>query len=266
MAAHPSSPCRLALVQMLVEPASRDVNLARALRHVDAAVAQGADVVLLPEALPLGWMDADTRDLADAIPDGPTCRAFRDAARRTGAHVCTGLVERAGEEVFNAAVLIGPGGDVLLHHRKVHELDIAQPLYGRGDRLGVARTPWGPVGLMICADAFADGLVVSRTLGLMGAAMILSPCAWAVPPDHDETREPYGRLWRESYAPVAREFGLWIAGASNVGAIGAGPWQVHACIGRSLVVDPDGAVVVQGPYGERAETILYVDVVPRGTP
>lgn len=259
------SPCRLALVQMRVEPASRDENLARGLRHIDAAAAQGADIVLLPEALPLGWMDAETRDFADAIPDGPTCSAFRDAARRTGVHVCTGLVERAGHEVFNAAVLIGPGGDVLLHHRKLHELDIAQPLYGRGDRLGVARTPWGRVGLMICADAFADGLVVSRTLGLMGAHIILSPCAWAVPPDHDNTRDPYGRLWRESYAPVAREFGLWVAGASNVGTIGSGPWQGHACIGCSLVVGPDGTPAVEGPYGPRAETILYVDVLPRPT-
>jgi len=254
---------RLALVQMQVEPSARAANLARALHHIDDAAGRGADVVLLPEALPLGWMDATTADLADAIPDGPSCHAFREAARRTGVYVCTGLAERAGSEVFNAAVLIDPQGHVLLHHRKLHELAIARPLYGRGDRLGVAQTPWGRVGLMICADAFADGLVVSRTLGLMGADVILSPCAWAVPADHDNLAEPYGTLWRDCYGTVAREYGLWIAGASNVGPIAAGPWQGHACIGCSLVVSPTGEPVLQGPYGVDAETVLQVDVTPR---
>lgn len=261
----PTPSLRLALVQMRLEPASHEANLARALNHVDVAASHGADIVLLPEALPLGWMDAMTCELADAIPDGATCTAFREAARRSGVYVCTGLVERAGPEVFNAAVLIDPRGDVRLHHRKLHELEIARPLYGRGDRLAVTQTSWGRLGLMICADAFADGLVVSRTLGLMGADVILSPCAWAVPADHDNLAEPYGGLWRDSYGAVAREYGLWIAGASNVGPIAAGPWRGHLCIGCSLVVGPTGEPVLQGPYGVDAETVLYADLPPRAT-
>lgn len=255
---------RLALVQLLVTPGAREANLKRACTHVETAARQGADVVLLPEALPVGWMDSSTRQHADAVPDGATCKAFRDAARAAAVYVCTGIVERAGDNVYNAAVLIDPGGHVLLHHRKIHELDIAHDLYARGDRLGVARTPFGTVGLMICADGFAEGLVVSRTLGLMGADVILSPCAWAVPPDHDDTREPYGRLWRDSYGAVARDFSLWIAGCSNVGPIVTGPWAGHACIGCSLVVDPTGTAVAEGPYGADAETILHVDMPRSG--
>jgi predicted amidohydrolase len=120
-------------------------------------------------------------------------------------------------------------------------------------------------GVMICADAFARAQVVSRTLGLMGADVILSPCAWAVPANHDNLQQPYGALWRENYGPVARDFRLWIAGASNVGMLTAGPWQGHRCIGCSLVVGPEGQVVLQGPYGHDADAILYADVatVPR---
>lgn len=250
---------RLALAQLHVEPGDRTGNLARALVAIADAAGRGADVVLLPEALPLGWMAADTAQLADAVPDGPTCVAFRAAAARSSVHICTGIVERAGDDVFNAAVLIGPGGDVLLHHRKLNELDIAHDLYARGDRLGVAKTPWGRVGLMICADAFAPGEVVSRTLAMMGAEVILSPCAWAVPPDHDQARTPYGDLWRDCYGTVARAHGLWIAGASNVGPITSGEWAGHACIGCSMVVGPDGDVVAQGPYG--VEATICVDVV-----
>lgn len=251
---------RLAVVQLRVDPGARQATLDRAVAAVEQAAAQGADIVLLPEALPLGWMAAETRTAAASIPDGAACSAFRAAAARTGSLVCTGLVERAGEVVYNAAVLIGPTGDVVLHHRKLNELDLASDLYARGERLAVADTRHGRIGLMICADAFAPGEVVSRTLGLMGARLILSPCAWAVPPDHDQGRTPYGDLWRQCYGIVARDHGLWIAGASNVGLITAGPWTGHACIGCSLIVGPDGQVVAQGPYGVDAETTIIVDL------
>ena len=251
---------RLALAQLRVDPRDRDATLARALQHIADAAHRHADIVLLPEALPLGWMAADTRENADAIPDGATCVAFREAAARHRVFVCTGLVERQGDAIFNAAVLIDRHGDVLLHHRKVNELEIAHDLYTRGDRLGVADTSLGRLGLMICADAFAPGEVVSRTLALMGAGIILSPCAWAVPPDHDNTREPYGDLWRRCYGSVAREHRLWIAGASNVGPITSGPWHGHACIGCSLVVGPDGEPALEGPYGIDADALLMVDM------
>jgi predicted amidohydrolase len=116
------------------------------------------------------------------------------------------------------------------------------------------------MGLMICADAFAAGQVITRTLGYMGADIILSPSAWAVPADHDNAKEPYGKLWLDNYCPVARAFRTWIAAASNVGWITDGPWKGRPCIGCSLVVDPAGQAVLQGPYGAEAETILYVDI------
>jgi predicted amidohydrolase len=113
---------------------------------------------------------------------------------------------------------------------------------------------------MICADAFANGQVVSRTLALMGATIILSPCAWAVPADHDNVRTPYGRVWLDNYGPVARDFRIWIAGCSNVGAINDGPWRGRNCIGCSLVIGPNGQPALRGPYGVEAEEILYLDV------
>jgi predicted amidohydrolase len=253
-------PFKLAMVQMRVEPGAKERNLFHAAKLVGQAAAQGAQVVVLPEALPLGWTDSSTRDLADEIPGGETCRRLGEIARDHGIHVCSGVVERAGDSIFNAAVLIGPSGDVLLHHRKLNELEIAHDSYAQGDRLAVTHAPLGCLGIMICADAFARGQIVSRTLGLMGAQMILSPCAWAVPVEHDNAREPYGQLWRDHYGPVARDFGLWIAGVSNVGPIRSGPWAGRKCIGCSLLVGPDGGEVLQGPFGEDAETILFAEI------
>jgi len=258
-----TAPIRLALIQMLVAGGERERNLAHALDLVAQAARDGADLVVLPEALPLGWTDPSAAELADAIPDGPTCAALRDAAREHRIHLASGIVERDGDRVYNAAVLLDPAGDVLLHHRKLNELDIGHPFYAVGDRLGVADTALGRLGLMICADAFAADRVVTRTLGLMGAQLIVSPSAWAVPADHDQDAEPYGDLWRNAYRPVCTEHGLWIAGVSNVGWIPAGPWEGRKCIGTSLVMGPDGAVAAQGAYGPEAEEIVWCDVTLR---
>lgn len=246
----------LAMIQMRVEGGQKQRNLQHARELIDRAAEQGAEVVLLPEAIPLGWTHSSARKEADAVPDGESCAMLHEMARKHSIYVCGGVIERAGERIFNSAVLISPDGDLLLHHRKLNELDIAHDLYARGDRLRVAHTPLGTFGLMICADAFVQGQVISRTLGVMGAQVILSPCAWAVDTAHDNVRDPYGQLWLDSYQPVAREFRLWIAGCSNVGWITDGPWKGRKCIGCSLVIAPSGEPMTRGPYGENAETIL----------
>jgi predicted amidohydrolase len=243
---------KVALIQMRVDPAAKAKNLARAEALISQAAASGHEVLVMP----LGWTDPSARTEADEIPNGESCSRLRSAARRDQVYVCSGIVERFGTRIFNSAVLIAPDGEMLIHYRKIHELDIAHDLYARGDRLHVAHTPLGTIGVMICADGFAPGQVISRTLGLMGAKLILSPCAWAVPADHDNQKDPYGKLWLDSYRPVAREFRLSIVGVSNVGPISVGPWKGRKCIGNSLVVGPDGRELLRGPYGEGAEAIL----------
>lgn len=256
----PARSFKLALAQMAVFAGQRDRNVAHAVAMIASAAKAGAAVVLLPEALDLGWTYPASRERAEPIPEGGVCRAYRAAAREHGVYVCAGLTERSGAAVFNAAVLISPQGEVLLHHRKLNELEIAHDVYDQGDRLTVVRTPLATFGLMICADAFAGRQIVGRVLGLMGAEVILSPSAWAVPPGYDHLQKPYGDDWQEIYAAVARDYGLWVAGCSNVGVIDGGPWHGHACIGRSLVVGPAGTAALVGPYGHAAEKLLLVDV------
>jgi predicted amidohydrolase len=242
---------------MTVEPARPEENLVRAVERIAEAARAGADTVLLPETLDCGWTHPSARELAGPVPGGEAFERLRQAAADHQVMVCAGLVERCGERLFNAAVLVSPAGELLLHYRKLHELDFARELYSCGDRLGVAETPHGRVGVMICADAFAKGLVISRTLGHMGARIILSPCAWAVPPDFGD--EPYGQLWRDSYCPPARKYKMWIAGCSNVGPVTAGEWAGWQCIGSSMVIGPEGPLAQAG-YGPRADEMLMVNI------
>ncbi len=252
----------LALIQMAVEGGDKAGNLARAAERVGTASANGASIVLLPEAMDLGWTHPSALTEAEPIPDGRSFQTLSALAKEYGLYVCSGLVEKTPEAVYNAAVLIDPQGTLRLLHRKLNELEIGHACYAQGDRLQVCATEFGTIGLMICADAFARDRVISRALGYMGADLILSPSSWAVPPDHDNRKEPYGGTWQAAYQPVAQEFAIWIAGASNVGRLTAGPWQGWNCIGCSQVVAPTGETVVLGPYGVDADTILYVNIEP----
>ena len=251
---------RVAMCQMRVEGGRKKENLIRADRIIDKAARAGADVALLPECLDLGWTDPSASSESEPIPGGMAFQKISRAAAAAGIYVCAGLTERDGDTVYNSAVLIGRDGALLGKHRKLNELDFALDCYRRGGRIGVVETEIGTVGIMICADAFVDSRIYSRALGSMGADMILSPCAWAVPEDHDNDAEPYGELWRSSYVPVAREYGVAIVGVSNVGRIRGGPWAGRHCIGSSLAIDCQGREILQAPYGVNAEAMPLADI------
>jgi len=250
---------RLAMAQMRVEWGAPGSNLAHACDLVAEGAAQGCELVLLPECLDIGWTHPDTCALAEPVP-GPRSRMLAAAAQRHAVWVVAGLTEATPGATYNCAVMISPEGELVLKHRKINVLEIAMPWYAVGDRLGVAQTPWGRVGVDICADNFANSLVLGRSLGRMGARCILSPCAWAVDADHDNEADPYGEPWRASYSDLAREFDMPVVGVSNVGWIGGGPWQGRKCIGCSLAVARTGEVITWGPYGADAEAVTAIEL------
>lgn len=251
---------KLAIVQMYVEPGNLEKNLSHAEALIKEAAGAKAHVVLLPEVMDLGWTHSAAKTMASAIPEGKTCSRMSSLAKKYDVYLCFGMVEKDGERTYNSAVMMDNKGNVLLKHRKLNELDIAHDMYAQGDRLGVCPSPWGTFGLMICADATAKDHVLTRSLGYMGADVILSPSSWAVPPDHDNQKDPYGKTWFDAYIPVAREFSMWIASASNVGPVTEGPWKNWRCIGCSMIIGADGQKKIVGPYGETAEKILYFDI------
>jgi predicted amidohydrolase len=177
--------------------------------------------------------------------------------------VVSGLVERAGSRLYNAAVLIDPRGQIVLHHRKINELDIAHDLYAIGDRLAVVHTDVGTLGISICADNFPNSLAIGHVLARMGAQLLLSPSAWAVDADHDNQAEPYGERWRRAFGELGKLYDLPVVAASNVGWLTDGPWKGRKAIGCSLATDHRGQIVAEGPYGESAEALIVVDVALR---
>lgn len=250
---------RLGMGQIMVEAGQPQANLDRAVAMIAQSAGAGCDLVILPECLDIGWTDPSARTLAQPIP-GSHSERLSTAAKDNSVHVVAGLVERAGPRLFNAAILIDSEGNQRLLHRKINELDIAADLYSVGDRLSVVETRFGVVGVDICADNFPDSLAIGHVLARMGAQIILSPSAWAVPPDHDNLKDPYGTLWITAYQRLSKLYDLPIVGVSGVGRLTDGPWKGWKLIGCSIAMGPDGRVLAQGTYGESAESLIIVDV------
>jgi predicted amidohydrolase len=250
---------RIGMAQMLVEGAQPAANLERAEAFVRDALSKSCQLVVLPECMDLGWTDPSARRLAQPIP-GPHTQRLAHSAVQTGVYIVAGLVERAGNQLYNAAALIDPRGEILLVHRKINELEIAHDLYSIGDRLAVAHTALGTLGISICADNFPNSLAMGHVLARMGAQVLLSPSAWAVDADHDNQVTPYGDRWRRAYGELGRLYDLPVIGVSNVGWLTDGPWKGRKAIGCSLATNHHGEILAVGPYGETAEELIVVDV------
>ena len=246
---------RVAMAQMLVEGGALESNLQRAFDVIHESAEAEADLVVLPECLDVGWTHPSAHDLATPIP-GPVSAQLADVARECGLHIVAGLTERDGDRIYNAAVLIDDRGELLLKHRKISILEIAKDIYARGTKVEVVDTKFAKIGINICADNFPETLHIARTQAMMGAEFIFSPCAWAVPPDHDNEKDPYGDLWRDAYSTLTSEFPIIIIGVSNVGVITGGPWQGHRCIGCSLAIGPNGQAIAQAPYDVECVSII----------
>ena len=91
---------RVASVQMESAPLDKEANLAKVERLTAEAVSRGAEIVAFPECCVTGYWHLRKRGqdellaLAERLPDGPTGERLRSLARRHGAVVGAGLVER----------------------------------------------------------------------------------------------------------------------------------------------------------------------------
>ncbi|MBO9571759.1 MAG: carbon-nitrogen hydrolase family protein [Chitinophagaceae bacterium] len=250
---------KVAMAQMDVKGNDIETNLKSAERLVADAAKGGAQIVILPECMDIGWTHPGSLQNATTIPDGKVYTKLVELAKKNNIYICSGMTEKDGAKHYNTAVFINPKGELLLKHRKINELGIGKPYYAVGDRLNVVDTELGRFGVMICADALPWDRSITTALARMSPDIILSPCSWAVPPGFDNKVTPYGDLWRDAYMPVAGQFSTYILGVSNVGPIVDGPWKGWDCIGASLAVDNKGKEIVQCPFGVDAESITYVD-------
>ena len=201
------------------------------------AARQNADLVVLPEcAWPAYFLGSRGAYLAARAAGMPGPAEFLTRLGRLAGElhiaVCCGYVEEQPDRLYNTATLIGSDGRILGHHRKCFLWAFDHDTFDAGDALTPIHTPFGRVGLLVCADARLPE--IPATLATGGAELLLQPTAWvnAGPPDGLWNPQP------EFLIPTrASEFGLPIAAASKWGV--EGPIEF---VGSSLICDAAGRV------------------------
>ena len=250
---------RIGMIQMNVEYHDPMHNLAHAENLVAQAAAMGAEICILPECMDLGWATPDAIAYAQPVP-GTISSRLCEIARMHQVWLVSGLTERSDNKLYNAALLISNEGKILLKHRKINILSDVEYMYRVGDRLCVADTPFGVIGISICADNLSPSLCLGHSLARMGAQLLLSPSAWAVTPDRNVITHPYGQEWHSPYSTLSKLYHIPVIGVSNVGDMPHGVWKGWKAIGNSIAYDSDGTCVAVLPYGVDAETVHVIEV------
>jgi predicted amidohydrolase len=219
-------------------------NCARAVSLVrDCVAATGAELVVLPESVTTGFtpgVGVETLwNLMSEIP-GPVLDPFTAVATELGVHLVLGSYERAPQRgvVHNAAVVIGPSGDVLGAYRKTHPFGGERVDRGGwvtpGEDVCVVDTPLGRIGLIICFDG--DYPELSRITAIKGAEIICRPSALLRSAD----------LWELTNRARAYDNHVYVIGANATGVDPAGVIY----FGNSMIVTPIAEVVARAASHE----------------
>lgn len=248
----PESPVRVACIQFEPRIGAKLGNVERSLGLIAAAASGGAQLVVLPELCNTGYVFESRREafgLAEPIPDGPTVRAWAEAARSHGLYIVAGITELADQALFNSAAVVGPEGFVGVY-RKNH-LWGDENLFFEPGNLGVPvfRTPIGRIACAICYDIWFPE--VFRLAALQGADILCVPTNW-VPMAEQPADLPV--MANVLAMGGAHSNSLFVAAADRVGIEREQPF-----IGNSLIVSCTGWPLA-GPASRDGEEILVADL------
>jgi predicted amidohydrolase len=250
---------KLGLGQLLVEGGEPERNFERAEKMIKKAAQEGCQLILLPETIDFAWTHPSALNESQPIP-GLFSDFFSTAAAKHNIYICLGLTERLDDKNYNAAILIDNTGKIVLKYHKINLLEVEFPFYEVGQQLRVIDTPFGKIGVNICADNYGDSLHIGHSLARMGAQIILSPSSWTVDYHVTEIDEPYHEKWFKPFHLLASMHDIIVASATSVGYIVGGPYEGKKKVGKSLVVDKSG-ILAEGMFNEFAGELKTIDLI-----
>jgi deaminated glutathione amidase len=231
-----------------------DENRTKAISLVDKASSQGAQLIVLPEAIVcLGSLDK--RQAAAEPLAGPTATMLREAAKRNNIYLVGGsfLEKQEGQDkVYNTCLFIGPDGNVISVYRKIHLFKIDVPgdvvfdesqVVASGEKIVTADSPFGILVFSICYDLRFPELY--RALAERGACIVTVPAAFAMKTGKDH--------WETLLRARGIENQVFILASAQIGNKPDG----SACYGRSMIIDPWGTVLARA---QDSETIIMADL------
>ena len=236
---------RVAAIQM-ISTTRVEENLRTAGTLIAEAVAQGAQLVALPEYFPImGRRDADKIAVREADGNGPIQDFLAETACKHGVWVVGGsmpLVASVEDKVLNTCLVFNPQGARVARYDKIHLFGFqkGEERYNESATIEPGRqpvtfeTPFGRIGLSICYDLRFPELF--RALGEID--LLVLPAAFT---------EVTGRAhWEILLRARAIENQCYVL-AIGQGGVHENRRETH---GNSMLIDPWGEVVARRDKGE----------------
>jgi predicted amidohydrolase len=238
---------KIAAVQMDCHLADKTHNLELIRSRLRAASGEGARLVVFPECALTGYCFENKEEAwvhAETLP-GPSTAGLAADCKEHGVWAVVGLLERSGDQLFNACALIGPDG-FIASYRKVHLPCLGVDRFTTpGDRAFAVHDLGGlRIGINICYDgSFPEA---ARILMLLGADLVVLPTNW-----------PTGALATVKYLvqPRALENQIYYAAVNRIGEE-----RGFRFIGCSRIVNVNGELLTSSEDDQPA--ILYADIDP----
>lgn len=266
----------VAVVQAAPVILDHEATAVKACQLIGAAAAEGARLVLLPEAfipayprgLSFGTVvgnrtEAGRRAYARywqesvEVP-GPVTELISSAAQRSRVYVAVGVVEREngqrGGTLYCTLLYFGPDGSLLGKHRKLKPTAAERLIWGEGDgsTLTAVRTDFGVVGGLICWENYMP--LARMAMYGKGIDIYLAPTA--------DARDS----WQATIQHIACEGRCFVLSSNQYVIrdmmpadwedIGDGPEVL--CRGGSAIVGPLGEYLA-GPLFDK-EGVLMADL------
>ena len=235
---------RVAAVQMVSTPRV-DENLQAAEALIAQAVAQGAQLVALPEYFPImGLSDADKFNVREADGHGAIQAFLLVTARRNGIWLVGGsipLVSTEAGKVLNSCLIFDPQGERVARYNKIHLFGFQKgaerynesATIEAGSQPVTFDAPFGRVGVSICYDIRFPELY--RAQGAVDLQII--PAAFT---------ETTGRAhWEILLRARAIENQCYVLAVAQGGKHENGR-ETH---GNSMLIDPWGVILDRLPKG-----------------
>lgn len=241
----------IALVHLDVKHGRPDENLAEILRLCRQAADQGAKIVAGPEMSLSGYSFASREEIAPFVQsaDGPAGAALAELARERHIYIVAAWAESDPLTgiFYNSAFVFGPDGTLVKRYRKVNgESRWACP--GPAVQDNVFDTPWGRMGLLICADSYHS--LMPRVTALKGADLIFVPATWP------SLGLSTSRMWRMR----ALENGCFLVAVNRTGQ----DQNMDCRSARSYLATPGGEIWLDQQSDETALMMVKLPLDDQG--
>ena len=232
-------------VQMDVALMDMEANLQAMETHLGETARRGALLTVFPECALTGYCFDSLEEAlpyAESIP-GPSTERLAKRCAELNVFAVYGLLEKDGDDLFNACVLIGPEG-LVGSYRKIHLPYLGIDRFTTPGNRPFAVQEAGPlkIGMNICYDgSFPES---SRIMALQGADLIVLPTNW-----------PPGAKCTADYVINTRamENATYYMAVDRVGNE-----RGFDFIGQSRICEPNGDTVAWANHTD--EEILYAQL------